>query len=140
MTRDFQKFWIKVVAIIAGGGGPILFLGSMTATMEPARLLLDLASWPLDGATTYNSPDTRFLSALSGGFLMGWGVLFWCLSSKAYDLASEDVRKACLYSLYTWFIVDSAGSIASGNPSNAFFNLILLLIMIVPLLRPAEAG
>jgi len=138
MTREFQKFWIKVVAIVAGGAGPILFLGSMTATMEPARLLLDLLSWPIDGTTTYSSPDTRFLSALSGGFLMGWGMLFWCLSSRVYDLAPEDVRKSCLYSLATWFALDSTGSIASGNASNALFNILVLLLTAVPLLRPAK--
>ena len=138
MTREFQKFWIKVVAIVAGGAGPILFLGSMTATMEPARLMLDIASWPIDGATTYSSPDTRFLSGMSSGFLMGWGVLFWHLSSKVYDLAPEEVRKACLYSLATWFLFDSTGSIASGNASNALFNFILLLITALPLLRAAK--
>ena len=37
----------------------------MAATREPARLTLDLLSWPIDGATTFTHPDTRFLSALT---------------------------------------------------------------------------
>ena len=34
---------------------------------------LDLLSWPPDGATTWEHPDTRLLSALAGGFRVGLG-------------------------------------------------------------------
>jgi len=75
MTEKFHKLWLKVTAIVVGSFGPIFFLGTMAQTQEPARLTLDLLSWPIDGATTFASPDTRFLSALTGGFLVGWGVM-----------------------------------------------------------------
>ena len=138
MSRDFHKFWLKITAIVVGIGGPVFFLGTMEATVEPARVTLDILSWPLDGATTYAHPDTRFLSALTGGFLLGWGVLFWCLSSWVYDAAPEGVRKAALVSLLSWFVLDSAGSIASGNASNALFNVGVLLLAVGPLWRPAR--
>jgi hypothetical protein len=138
MTHKFHKFWLKVTAIIIGSFGPIFFLGTMASTLEPARLTLDLLSWPIDGATTYASPDTRFLSALTGGFLFGWGVMVWCLSSWVYDKAPEAVRKTVLVALLSWFILDSSGSIASGNASNAFFNIIVLLVAVGPLWRPAK--
>nr|QQZ51495.1 hypothetical protein JKL49_11135 [Phenylobacterium glaciei] len=73
MSRKFHKAWLKVTALVVGSFGPIFFLGTLPATHEPARLTLDILSWPLDGATSYASPDTRFLSALTGGFLLGWG-------------------------------------------------------------------
>lgn len=138
MSHAFHKFWLKITAIVVGIGGPVFFLGTMEATVEPARLTLDILSWPLDGATTYAHPDTRFLSALTGGFLLGWGVLFWCLSSWVYDAAPEGVRKAALVSLLSWFVLDSAGSIASGNASNALFNVGVLLLAVGPLWRPAR--
>ena len=138
MSHRFHKFWLKVAAIVVGSFGPIFFLGSMAATLEPARLTLDILSWPIDGATTYNSPDTRFLSALTGGFLLGWGVMIWCLSIWVYDLAPEPVRKSVLTGVIAWFCLDSAGSIASGNPSNAMFNVAVLLIAVGPLWWPAR--
>ena len=70
MSRSLHKLWLKVAAVVVGSFGPVFFLGTMPETMEPARLTLDLLSWPVDGATTYASPDTRFLSALTGGFLV----------------------------------------------------------------------
>lgn len=138
MSSSFHKLWLKVTAIVIASFGPIFFLGSMQATVEPARLTLDILAWPLDGATTYASPDTRFLSALSGGFLLGWGVTVWCLSSWVYDAAPEGVRKSVVFGALAWFMLDSAGSIASGNALNAGFNLIFLLVAVGPLWRPAK--
>ncbi len=137
-TQQFHKFWLKVTAIVVASFGPVFFLGTMAATLEPARLTLDLLSWPIDGATTYASPDTRFLSALTGGFLMGWGVMIWLLSIWVYDKAPEAVRKTVLIGILTWFVFDSSGSIASGNASNALFNVLVLLLAVGPLWRPAQ--
>jgi hypothetical protein len=138
MSRSLHKLWLKVAAVVVGSFGPVFFLGTMPETIEPARLTLDLLSWPVDGATTYASPDTRFLSALTGGFLLGWGVTLWCLSAWVYDLAPEPVRKAVLTGICSWFVLDSAGSIASGNESNALFNVAVLLIAAGPLWFPAR--
>jgi len=137
MSHAFHKTWLKITAIVVGSFGPIFFLGSMPETIEPARWSLDLLSWPLDGATTYESADTRFLSALTGGFLLGWGLTIWCLSVYVYDAAPEGVRKSVVFGALAWFVLDSAGSVASGNPSNLFFNCIILLIAVGPLWRPA---
>jgi hypothetical protein len=136
-SRKFHKFWLKVAAIVVGSFAPVFALGTMTATLEPARFTLDLLSWPLDGATTYDSPDTRFLSALTGGFLLGWGVTIWLLATSVYDAAPEPVRRAVLCGLLAWFVLDSAGSIASGNASNAAINVLVLLLAVGPLWRPA---
>jgi hypothetical protein len=137
-TRAFHKFWLKVTAIVVGSFGPVFFLGTMAETAEPARLTLDILSWPVDGATTYESADTRFLSALTGGFLFGWGVMIWCLSAWVYDAAPEGVRRAVVTGVLAWFVLDSAGSIASGNTSNALFNVAVLLLAVGPLWRPAK--
>ncbi len=138
-SHQFHKFWLKVTAVIVGSFGPVFFLGTMLPTSEPARWSLDLLSWPLDGLQTFASPDTRFLSALTGGFLFGWGVMIWCLSAWVYDSQPEMVRRSVLCGLLAWFVLDSAGSITSGTPSNALFNIIVLLAAVGPLWRPARA-
>jgi hypothetical protein len=138
MSHNFHKFWLKVTAIVVGSFGPVFFLGTMLATSEPARWTLDILSWPVDGQQTYASPDTRFLSALTGGFLLGWGVTIWCLSVWVYDAAPEAVRRTVVIGLLAWFVLDSAGSIASGTPSNALFNILVLLIAVGPLWRQAK--
>jgi hypothetical protein len=137
-TNKFHKSYLKFTAVVVGCFGPIFFLGTMAATAEPARLTLDVLSWPIDGVQNYEAPTTRFLSALTGGFLFGWGICIWCLQKWVYDLAPEGVRKSVLISLLSWFCLDSAGSFASGNASNVIFNVALLLLAVGPLWKPAK--
>lgn len=134
-----HKRWLKVSALVIGVFGPALTLGTIPATDEPARLGLDILTWPVDGFPTYASEEIRFLSALSGGFLVGWGVTIWFLSAPAYDAAPEATRKSVLYGALSWFIFDSFGSIASGHWINALWNVFVLLLVVGPMWRPANA-
>lgn len=138
MTQKIHKFWLKITAIVIGSFAPVFFLGGMRSTAEPAGFTLDLLSFPIDGLQHYNEPTTRFLSVLTGGFLLGWGVTVWFLSSQVYDKAPEPVRKTVMAGLLSWFVLDSLGSVVSGNTSNAFFNIIVLIIAAGPLWRPAK--
>jgi len=99
MTKQFHKSYLKFTSIFVGLFGPIFFLGTMLKTSEPARLTLDLLSWPIDGLQNYDAPTTQFLSALTGGFLFGWGVCIWFLQRMVYDLAPDGVRKSVLFGL-----------------------------------------
>ncbi len=138
MSHEFQKGWLKCSAIAIALFGPLYFFGTMEATREPVRWMMDLLSWPIDGATTWLHPDTHFLSALTGGFLLGWGIMIWCLAVWVFDVAPEGVRKSLVAGAVAWFFLDSAGSITSGNASNAFFNIIVLLGVVGPLWFPAR--
>ncbi len=136
-TTAFHKVWLKISALVIAGFGPFLFLGTIPTFNEPARWGLDLLSWPLDGFPSYQSEEIWFLSALAGGFLLGWGVMVWCLSIWVYDHAPEGVRRCLLVSTLSWFMLDSAGSITSGNWPNALWNIGVLLLIIGPMWRPA---
>ncbi len=138
MSQKFHKFWLIITAIVIGSFGPIFFLGTMISTSEPARWTLDFLSFPLDGLQTYSDPTIRFLSALTGGFLFGWGVMIWCLRQWIYDLSPELIRRVVVTGIFAWFLLDSAGSLTSGTPSNVFFNILVLLLAIGPMWRPAK--
>ncbi len=138
-SHKLHKFCLKITAVVVGSFGPVFFLGTMVDFSQPAEWTLDVLSWPVDGMQDYKAPTTRFLSALTGGFLLGWGVMIWCLSIWVYDKAPAFVRKSVLVSLLFWFLLDSAGSIASGNASNFFFNIIVLVLAVGPLWTPVKA-
>ncbi|WP_198673035.1 hypothetical protein [Algoriphagus litoralis] len=139
-TPEFHRSYLKFTALVIGSFGPIFFLGTMLSTSEPARWTLDFLSWPIDGVQTYGEPTTRFLSALTGGFLFGWGVTIWCLQKWVYPLAPEGVRKSALFGVIAWFLLDSLGSYFSGTISNVFFNVVVLLLAVGPLWWPAQAS
>lgn len=137
MSIRSHKSYLKFTSVVVGSFGPIFSLGTRLSTSEPARWSLDVLSWPLDGLQTYEAPTTQFLSALTGGFLFGWGVTIWFLQKWVYDSAPEATRKAVVAGLIAWFCLDSVGSYASGNVSNVFFNVLVLLLAVGPLWKPA---
>jgi len=64
--------------------------------------------------------------------------MVWGLATRVHDTAPEAVRRTVLAGLLAWFVFDSAGSIASGNASNAAFNVVVLVLAVGPLWRPAR--
>ena len=138
MSHQFHKAWLKFSAIVIGFFGPVLFFGTMPEYNELARLGLDVLAWPVDGFPSYESKEIWFLSALTGGFLLGWGVTVWCLSIWVYDQAPEGVRKSLVVGACSWFVLDSLGSITSGNSVNAAFNVLVLILIVGPMWRPAS--
>lgn len=137
-THQFHKNYLMVTAFLVACFGPICFLGTMPAFAEPARWTLDLLSWPLDGRESLEDSTARFLSALLGGFLLGYGVTIGCLSTFVYDKAPELVRRSVVIGLCSWFVLDSSGSIAGGHASNALWNVLVLLAFVGPLWLPAK--
>ena len=80
-------------------------------------------------------------SALTGGFLLGWGVMVLLLRQWVFDAAPDAVRKAVLGGLIAWFLLDSTGSYASGNASNVIFNVLVLATLSGPLwIRARDIG
>lgn len=139
MTQDFHKFWLKITATVIASFAPVMFLGSMTATSFPLQFTLDLLGLPLDGLPVHGDPASRFLAAIMGGLLLGWGTTIWCLQAWVYDAAPEGVRRAVVVALCLWFVLDSAGSILSGHASNMLFNIGILMAAVGPMWRPARA-
>jgi hypothetical protein len=138
-SSSFHKFWLLVTAIVVGSFGPIFSLATVANMDEPARWTLDLLAWPIDGLQIYSEEAMRFLSALTGGFLLGWGIMIFCLRQWVYDVAPEQTRRAVLVGLLVWFVLDSTGSVSAGTPSNVIFNVIVLMVAVGPLWQSAES-
>lgn len=139
-STKFQKIWLLFTALIVGAFGPIFSLATQSGTDEIARWTLDLLDWPLDGAQQYAEGGMRFLSALTGGFLFGWGITILCLRQWVYDVAPDQTRRTVLGGLLGWFVLDSIGSVSAGAPSNAIFNVIVLLTAVGPLWWSANSA
>ena len=125
--------------VIAFGG--IVALASFPPTAGVVLFLVDLIKWPLDGAQNIDNPEFRFLSAVSGGVMVGWGVLLWLVSTRLYPQDPGLARIMILTSVGVWFVVDGIGSIVSGTALNAVLNISFLVLFTLPLLaRPHTAA
>ena len=128
---------LKVAAGITIGFGLIGLLGTRPATSAVTQFLIDLIYWPVDGNPAYAETGARLLWAISGGSLVGWGVMLWRVASELYPRSPDLARSLILTSIGCWFVLDSAGSIAAGAPVNALMNVAFLLLFYLPLARRA---
>ena len=137
MQRTTQQKWLKTGAAIVIGFGLLVAVAALPTLNGPVRFLADAILWPFNGAETFARPETRLMSAIGGGVMAGWGLALWHLAGEGMARAPELARRIILASVWVWFVVDGAGSIAAGAPLNAALNLGFLAIFVLPLWRPA---
>ena len=128
--------WLKTGSAITIGFGVIIAAAAIPALQAPTGLLLDLVYLPLDGAPSTGGSAARLLSAISGGVLIGWGLMMWLLATTLYAKEPQLCRRIILTSIISWFVVDSSMSIAAGAILNAFLNIGFLLVFALPVWKP----
>ena len=101
----------------------------------PARLILDLADWPLDNLATPLDRNTQWLSAIGAGVLAAISVFLGGIVVPAIKKADTSVTRTTILAMVVWYVIDSTGSVASGVSSNVFFNTIYLVLVLIPLIR-----
>ncbi len=134
MTEVMRQKWLKNAAIFVILFGPIVSLAALPLTAGLNGMFVDLAFWPFDGLPTMEAPATRLLSAITGGLMMGWGLMIYQVASKLYLREPKLAGSIILTSLLTWFVTDSIGSVVAGAPANALINVVFLVIFLVPIL------
>ena len=99
-----------------------------------ARFLLDLLQWPLDGIPGSPDQNTRWLSAIGAGLTAAIAAMTFLIVAPGVERGEAGVKNGALIAMTTWFVVDGAGSIASGVASNAAFNAAFYVLYVAPLL------
>lgn len=133
MKQETTAFWLKTGSAITIFFGLLIAVASIPAAGAPVEVLADLIFFPLDGAQDVSAPETRLMNAIGGGVMTGWGIMLWMLATKLYPKDPALAKQTIVTSIVAWFVVDSAGSVMSGAPLNALFNVSFLLIFYVPL-------
>ena len=135
MTQEKTILWLKTGSGLMIFFGLLIAIATIPAAAAPVEFLADLIFFPLDGAQDIGAPETRLMSAISGGLLVGWGLMLWMMATRLYPADPALAKQLIVTSIVAWFIVDSTGSVLSGALLNALFNVSFLLIFCVPLWR-----
>jgi hypothetical protein len=133
--------WLKAASAVVIGFGLLLAAGAWPPLSAPVVLLADLIIRPLDGLQTLAAPETRVFMAISGGVMVGWGVTLWKLADQLLAEHLAAVRSITMTGLYSWFAVDSIGSVMAGVPLNAVANIsfVVLFLLVFRQARQAHA-
>ncbi|WP_422050066.1 excinuclease ABC subunit A [Shimia sp.] len=116
---------------IAMGLGALLAL--LTQSFGLLSWFSDLVHLPLDDQQRFSDKTDQVLAAIGGGVLVGLGVTLWQVITLVYVKDPQTGGKIISYGIWSWFVVDSLGSIAAGAWFNAVLNLGFLLMFILPL-------
>ena len=126
---------LKFACGVVIGFGLLTALAAWPPLNLPTLWLIDLMFLPFDGQQNLNAPETRVLSAILGGILVGFGVLQWLVVTKLFAREPALARQMMLTSMGVWFVVDCTASVIAGAPFNAVMNVPFLLLFVVPLWR-----
>lgn len=74
------------------------------------------------------------------GVFASLAAVFDLIVAPAIGRGDDDVRRGAILSILIWFVIDSAGSIAAGVPSNAAFNVVFLALFLAPLMAAKGAA
>ena len=139
MDITHTQIWLKAASAVVIGFGLLLAAGAWPPLAGPVALLADLLIWPMDGLQRLELPETRVFMAISGGVMVGWGVTLWKLADHLLAEHLAAVRSITMTGLYSWFAVDSIGSIAAGVPLNALANVSFVVLFVLVFRQPRQA-
>lgn len=135
MSADFTPTWLKLTSLFVILLGLLVAAGAHPATAVPANLLTDIVFWPLDGQQALDTEAAHMLAAISGGVMVGWGLMMWLVIDRLYLADPRLARLLLVESTLAWYLVDSTGSFVSGAIVNVLLNTALMLAIVVPAWR-----
>lgn len=133
MTQESTALWLKFGSGLTVFFGALIAAAAVPALAAPTAFLADLIFFPLDGTQSVAAPETRLMNAIGGGVMVGWGIMLWLAATRLLPTNPALAKQMILTSVIAWFVVDSTGSVLSGAPLNAVFNVSFLLIFCLPL-------
>ncbi len=130
---------LKYASAMIFGFGLLFFLSLISPIAALMDLFVDLAFLPYDGIQSATSESAQLLTAIAGGMLTGWGLMFWLVTTRIYAKDPELGKSIMLPSIVVWFLLDSIGSVIVGAWFNVVMNAGFLLSIAGPLMWPTPA-
>lgn len=140
MTTETSAKFMMIVAITFLIYSLLWALAPYPSINLPARLILDIADWPVDDFREPLDRNTRWLSAIGAGVLAAISVFLGGVVVPAIKRSDSSVIRTTIFAMGLWYIIDSAGSIAAGVASNVLFNSVYLALVLIPLINCHSAN
>ena len=134
MTPKNSAKMVKIVAWVFIGFAFIWGLAPYQAVNAPARALLDLLDLPFGDAALVLNRSEMWLSSIGAGLVLALSIMLLGIVAPALEKSDKVVVRVTIWAFIGWYLVDGAGSIASGVASNVLFNSLFLGLILAPLL------
>ena len=138
MSIDSRIRWLKFAAAVTVATGLTIAVAAVPVLAAPAEMLVALVVPGADAVHPLGTPTARTLAAVSGGVLVGWGVVLWMIADSILGTNPRLASRLVVASIVSWFAVDSAMSIAAGAWPNVILNCGFLVLFLPPVLGASE--
>ncbi|MEM9128739.1 MAG: hypothetical protein AAGA97_03335 [Pseudomonadota bacterium] len=129
MTQQQSAMRISGGVLVATG---VLFALAALPVLHPiAHIFLQIAYWPIHAVPTELTVPVPLLLVITGGLTVGLGGMQWALGTYVAPLSAEAAARTAQITAWSWFCIDSAGSILVGAPFNVVLNLSFLLLILI---------
>ncbi|MGL3605425.1 hypothetical protein ACSV9I_02810 [Rhizobium sp. G187] len=132
MSIDTASIWLKFASVAVILLGALVALASHPALSLPTVWLTDLVFFPFDGAQQIAAEETRLFMAISGGVMVGWGVMMWLIATRLLPADPSLARLLFIEGTLAWYLVDTTGSFLAGGHINMVLNTGLMLMIVYP--------
>ena len=133
MSLNTRAKFLMIVSIVFFVYSLLWGLAPFSEINVPARLILDLADWPVDNLASPLDKNTMWLSAIGAGLLCAVSIFLGGIVVPALKEGNKSIIRTTILAMIVWYIIDSVGSVAAGVSSNVFFNSIYLTLVLIPL-------
>ncbi len=135
MNSQFRFWWRWLVVMTVG---LILFAASFIVLSDLMQQVYNTLLFPVTQAhTTFNTAASeyiRFVYIVLGAVMIGWGLSLLFTLAGPFKLGHRESWWAVVVSLTTWFVIDSALSVAMGFWPNAIINIVFFILYSIPLI------
>ena len=141
MTQDRAIYLLKLTSLGTVLFGLIPLFAMIGGLHGIVGWFLDLTHLPLDGAQSFGGDSEKVLAAIGGGPMVSLGVVTWQVTIRVYANDPETGASIISWGVWSWYVVDSAGSFVAGAWFNVVMNPGFLLMFVLPitLAKPRQA-
>lgn len=133
MSPKAAANFMRVLAIASLLSALVFALGAIgdpTGILNQFLTIIIPGSEGVDGIAT---PEAKVGFAIAGGLFAGFMMMLLLITAPAIEEGNAAIKRASIYALLAWFVIDSSASIAGGVSLNALSNSILLILYLLPL-------
>lgn len=141
MTQDRAIYLLKLTSLGTVIFGLIPLFAMIGGFHGIVGWFMDLTHLPLDGAQSFGGDSEKVLAAIGGGLMVSLGVVTWQVTIRVYANDPEAGASIISWGVWSWYVVDSAGSFVAGAWFNVVMNTGFLLMFVLPitLAKPRQA-
>ncbi len=114
-------------------GGLVIALGMILASIFQLSAYADLVS----SVFPFNTPETGvsayFHAGIAGGLYSGWSLTLYLLVKNKHLAKERALWTAIFWGVITWFVLDSAASVATGAIYNIVANSVYFGLLCWPI-------